>query len=76
MKRLSVDGDLYLDNHRWRISQALAGQAVRLERADQRILLYYCNTLVRELDLTAQRSTAVDRWALPKTCKASHENNP
>jgi transposase InsO family protein len=80
VRRLSVDGDLYLDNHRWRISLALAGEPVRIERTDQRILLYYCNTLIRELDRAAQRSTAVDRWAQPQTkqemgnCKESPEN--
>jgi transposase InsO family protein len=80
VRRLSVDGDLYLDNHRWRISQALAGEPVRLERTDQRILIYYCNTLIRDLDLGAQRSTAVDRWAQPPnptkndTCKGSPDN--
>ena len=74
VRRLSVDGDIYLNNYRWRISQALAGEPVRLERADQRILLYYCNTLVRELDLAAQRSTAVDRWAQTTTCKGSPDN--
>jgi hypothetical protein len=25
-------------------------------------LVYYCRTLVRELDLSSQRSTAVERW--------------
>jgi hypothetical protein len=35
---------------------------VQLIRVDQRILVYYCRSLVRELDLVSQRSTAVDRW--------------
>jgi len=26
------------------------------------VLVYYCRTLVRELDLSSQRSTIVDRW--------------
>jgi len=30
-------------------------------RVEQRILVYFCTTLVREIDLRAQRSTAVDR---------------
>ena len=28
----------------------------------ERIFVYYCRTLVRELDLASQRSTAVERW--------------
>jgi hypothetical protein len=35
---------------------------VQLIRVDQRILVYYCRSVVRELDLVTQRSTAVDRW--------------
>jgi hypothetical protein len=27
-----------------------------------RVLVYYCQSLVRELDLGNQRSTIVDRW--------------
>ncbi len=26
------------------------------------VLVYYCRTLIRELDLAIQRSTAVERW--------------
>ena len=78
VKRLSVDGDLCINNQRWKVSLSLAKEPVRLERADQRILVYYCNTIVREIDLAAQRSTAVDRWAqtptAKQTCKASPDN--
>jgi transposase InsO family protein len=78
VRRLSVDGDLYLDNHRWRVSQALAGESVRLERVGERILLYYCSTLVRQLDRSVQRSTRVERWTQPttSTCKGSPDNTP
>jgi hypothetical protein len=41
-------------------------------------LVYYCNTIVRDIDLAAQRSTAVDRWAQPltqqQTCKGCPDN--
>jgi transposase InsO family protein len=65
VRRISVDGDLYIGTCRWSISLALAREQVELKRLDQRILVYYCRTLVREIDLRAQRSTAVDRWARP-----------
>ncbi len=35
---------------------------MQLIRVEQRMLVYYCRSLVRELDLNTQRSTAVDRW--------------
>jgi hypothetical protein len=41
------------------------------------VLVYYCRSLVRELDLRHQRSTAVDRWwhLNPSNCKGSPDNN-
>jgi transposase InsO family protein len=47
---------------RWDISLALAGQWVQLVRVEERMLVYHCRTVVRELDLARQRSTAVERW--------------
>ncbi|HEY6442759.1 MAG TPA: hypothetical protein VIY66_05400 [Candidatus Acidoferrales bacterium] len=41
------------------ISRALAGEWVQLIRVEPRVLVYYCRSLVRQLDLGAQRSTAV-----------------
>jgi len=40
----------------------LAGEWVQLVRLEERILGYYCRSLVPELDPRHQRSTAVDRW--------------
>jgi transposase InsO family protein len=60
--RLSTVGQLQLQGRRWEISRALAGEWVRIERLDGRVLVYYCRSLVRELDLVTQLSTAVDRW--------------
>ncbi|MGD0793459.1 MAG: IS481 family transposase [Terriglobales bacterium] len=63
-KVLKVDcqGKLDLHGNRWKISRALRGEWVQLERVEQRVLVYYCRTLIRELDLGIQRSTAVERW--------------
>jgi transposase InsO family protein len=78
VRRVSVDGDLCLGNQRWKVTLSLAKEPVRLERVGQRILVYYCNTIVRDIDLAAQRSTAVDRWAQPltqqQTCKGCPDN--
>jgi transposase InsO family protein len=56
--KLGSQGKLTLDGYRWSISKSLAGEWVELKRIDGRILVYYCNTLIRELDPALQRSTA------------------
>ena len=61
---------LKIDNHGtidirdqcYRISKALVGERVRVVEADERLLIYYCNTLIRELDLATKRSTIIERF--------------
>lgn len=65
VRKLGAEGQLYLEGRRWEISRALAGGWVQLIRVEGRILVYYCRSLVRELDVVNQRSTAVERWLLP-----------
>ncbi len=60
LHRLEKTGQLSLLGRRWQVAGALASEPVRLLRIDQRILVLYRNTLVRELDLASLRSTAVD----------------
>jgi transposase InsO family protein len=62
VRKLSTQGQLQVAKRRWDISRALAGEWVKVVRVDGRALVYYCRSLVRELDLVTQRSTAVDRW--------------
>ena len=62
VRKLAEQGQLQLAGRRWEISRALAGERVKLVRVEGRILVYYCRSLVRELDLSHQRSTSVDRW--------------
>lgn len=63
-KVLKVDSQGKLDafGARWKIGKALRGEWVQLEQVQQRVLVYYCQTLVRELDLKTQNSTVVERW--------------
>lgn len=63
-KVLKVDCEGKLDafGSRWRIGKALRGEWVQLEQVQQRVLVYYCQTLVRELDMKTQSSTVVQRW--------------
>jgi transposase InsO family protein len=59
--RLSAEGRLALHGQVWKIARSLAGEWVQIVRVEQRILVYYCRSLVRELDLINLRSTMVDR---------------
>lgn len=61
---LKVDSSGKLDAHgsRWFISRALCGERVQLERVGSRVLVYYCRTLIRELDLQNGSSLTVERY--------------
>jgi transposase InsO family protein len=59
VRTLNSAGRLYAGNRNWQISEALAGEQVQLVGIEQRILVYYCETLVRELDLDQGQSLPV-----------------
>ncbi len=46
----------------YQIAWVMRGQPVQLVKIEHRVQVYYCQTLIRELDLDNQRSTIVDRW--------------
>lgn len=73
LKTLDTQGKMRLDGRRWEISQALAGEQVRLIRIADRILIYYCNSLLKEFDVGLQHSTTVERWTQPN-CKGCPDN--
>ena len=60
--KVGTAGQIWTERRRWEISYALTGQWVELVRLEDRVLVYHCRTVVRELDLTTQRTTAVSRW--------------
>ena len=62
---LKVDsqGKLDIKGQKWKISKALCGESVQVIRIEQRMLVFYCATLVRELDSAMERSTIVERSA-------------
>ncbi len=72
--RLGANGQLKWQTRWWQVSQALAYEPVQVVRVQERLLVYYCRSLVREIDLADQRSTAVDRWSQPSTCKGCPGN--
>ena len=48
--KISTQRNLRVAGRRWEISRALVGEWVQLIRLNERILVYYCRSLVRELD--------------------------
>jgi transposase InsO family protein len=61
---LKVDshGTIDIAGRCWRIGKTLAGERVLIQPIEQRYLVFYCNTLVRELDPPMKRSTIVERF--------------
>jgi transposase InsO family protein len=61
-KVLKVDCEGKVDawGQRWRIAVGLSGERVNLVRLEERVLVFYCRTLIRELDLGMQCSTIVE----------------
>jgi transposase InsO family protein len=64
--RLDSNGSMRCNGRKWQVAGALAGQTVRLHQIDQRVLVYYGLTLLREIDLAGQGSTIVEPW--PANC--------
>ena len=60
--KVDCQGKLDLGGRKWKINLALRGERVQLIRIEERVQVYYCRTLIRELDFASQRSTIVDRW--------------
>jgi transposase InsO family protein len=60
--KVGTYGQIWTERRRWEISYALAGQWVELVRLENRVLVYHCRTLIRELDLASRRTTAVANW--------------
>jgi len=60
--KVDCQGKLEIRNTKWRIGRALAGQWVQVLEVDQRLQVYYCNTLIRELEPSIHRATIVARW--------------
>jgi len=62
VRKVDSQGKLTLAGRNWKISGALAGEWVQVVKLGERAQVYYCSTLVREIDLAIQRSTMVERW--------------
>jgi len=51
-----------LKGKRWRIGKTLAGEYVMIQPVAERFLVFFCSTVVREIDPSIQRSKIVERW--------------
>jgi transposase InsO family protein len=60
--KIDCQGTIDIKDRRWRIGKALAGERVLIQPIEHRFLVYYCNTLVRELDPAMKHSTVVERF--------------
>jgi transposase InsO family protein len=60
--KVGSDGKIKAKGRNWKINKALAGEWVQAVRLENRIMIFYCATMVRELDPVSQRSTIVERW--------------
>jgi transposase InsO family protein len=68
--KVDCQGKLDIQGLKWKVSKALAGEWVQVVPVAQRMMVFYCTTLIRELDPGIQRSTIVERWipnSLPPT---------
>ena len=70
---LKVDckGRLKLRGQNWTISKALTGEWVQIVSVEQRLQVYYCATLIREIDPEAHRSSLIQRWTPRPTSNPS-----
>jgi transposase InsO family protein len=54
--RLAGEGQLNWHGQRWEISNALRRQVVGLQRCQDRVVIYFCNVALREIDLASGRN--------------------
>jgi transposase InsO family protein len=60
--KVDCQGKLDIRDTKWRIGRALAGEWVQIQEVQNRLLVSYCTTVIRELDWQTGKSTIVRRW--------------
>jgi transposase InsO family protein len=74
--KVDIHGTIDIKNQPYRIAKSLIGERVRIVPVEERYLVYYCNTLIRELDPMTARSTIIDRYresSPPAACSQPKE---
>ena len=64
--KVDCQGKLEIHQTKWRIARALSGEWVRIVEVADRLQVYYCETLIRELEPGTRRSTIIERWVPSK----------
>jgi hypothetical protein len=59
--KVDCQGTVDLHGRRWRIGRTLAGERIMIQPIEDRFLVFFCSTLVREIHPSIQRSTIVER---------------
>ena len=60
--KVDCQGTVDIHGRRSRIGKTLAGEYVMIQPVEARFLVFYCSTLVREIEPAIERSTIVERW--------------
>lgn len=60
--KVDCQGKVELCGWKWKVSKGLIGERVRVVQVEQRFQVYYCATLVREVDPQVRSSTVIERW--------------
>jgi len=69
--KVSAEGQVKIRGQKWKVSKALSGEWVQLVAVEGRYLVFFCSTLIREIDPAVQCSTIVEHW-IPST---NHQTN-
>jgi transposase InsO family protein len=57
--RLAGAGQLSWQGQRWEVSNALRNQLVGLQRCEDRVVVYFCNVPLREIDLRTRKNVVL-----------------
>lgn len=60
--KVDAEGKVKARGRNWKINKALAGEYVQLVDTGDRWMVFYCSTLIREIDPLVQCSTIVKHW--------------
>jgi hypothetical protein len=63
--KVDCQGKIEIKGKKWKINRSLAGEWVQVIRVEQRIMVFYCTTLIRELDPGRKSSSAGFRGLVP-----------
>jgi len=60
--KIDSHGTIDIHDQSYPIAKSLIGERVHVVEAEKRYLIYYCNTLIRELDPATKRSTIIEHF--------------